>query len=140
MPSAPSQAMVRVTAKVADQDLGSFITHAGGQSSGEPGKIRPGANETEVIFANPKTYDNVTLTKLYDDYLRSKRTWLDSQVNKGRMVVSAQPLDADGNPFGSPDVFRGQLIRFTTPDSDANATGDGSASIATFEMSVESWA
>lgn len=140
MPSVPAQSMVKVTASVAGIDLGSFITHSGGQVSGESLKIRPGAGEREVVYGGTKTYDPITLSKLYDDALRSKRLWLAKQVNRAPMIVSMQPLDADENPFGKADSAVGILIRFTPPDSDANATGDGSASTAELEMSVEDWA
>lgn len=139
MPSVPAQNKVRVTVSVAGVDLGSFITHEGGGVAGESVKIRPGGGEKELILTSVKTYDPITVAKLYTDDIRSRRLWLDSQVNKGEMFVSMQPLDGDDNPFGAPDGARGQLIRFTPPNSDANATGDGSASIAELEMSVEAW-
>lgn len=140
MPSVATQNKVRVTVAVDDIDLGSFLTHEGGGVSGETTKIRPGGGEQQIVLTSTKEYGNLTLTALYTDGLRARRLWLDKRVNKGAMVVAAQPLDADDNPFGTPDVWRGTLIRFDTPGSDANASGDGAASICEFEMAVEKWA
>lgn len=140
MPSVPATNKIRVTLAVGGVDLGVCMTHEGGGVSGESTKIRPGADEAEVILANVKTFENVTLTQLYTDAARVRRSWLNSVCNKAEAVASFQPLDGDGNAFGSPEAVRGQLIRFTPPGSDANATGDGSAATCEYEIAVESWA
>lgn len=134
----PTQNKARVTVSVAGQDLGSFRTQEGGQSAGEALKTRPGGGDQEIVLASTKSYDNVTVAKLYDGLMKAKRLWLDSQVNKGEMVVAVQPLDADDNPSGdSPDVYRGLLIRFTPPGRDSNANEEA---LCELEMSVEAWA
>lgn len=134
----PTQNKARVSVSVAGVDLGSFRTQAGGQSAGEALKTRPGGGEEEIVLASTKSYDNVTVSKLYDGLIKSKRLWLDSKVNKGQMVVSVQPLDEDNNPSGDPpDVYRGLLIRFTPPGRDSNANDEA---LCELEMSVEAWA
>lgn len=140
MPSVPATNKIRVFLSVAGVDLGVCMTHEGGGVSGESTKIRPGADEAQVILANVKTFENVTLTQLYTDAIRAKRLWISDKVNKADAVASFQPLDADGNPFGSAEVCRGVLTRFTPPGSDANATGEGSAASCEYELAVESWA
>lgn len=136
MPAVATQNKAKVTVAVDGVDLGSFMTKSGGQSSGESLKIRPAGGEQEIALSSTKSYDNVTVAKLYTDDIRSKRLWLDSKVNKAVMVVSEQPLDADDNPFGTPDVYRGLLIRFTPPDRDANANSEATCEL---EMSTEAW-
>lgn len=140
MPSVPATNKIRVTVAVEEKDLGVFMSHEGGGVSGETTKIRPGADEAEVILAAVKTFADLTVNGLYTDALRARRLWLAEQINKGEMVVSMQPLDADGNAFGSPEVVRGQLTGFEPPGSDANSTGDGSAAQCSVTMAVESWA
>lgn len=137
MASVATQNKAKVTVAVDGVDLGSFMTKSGGQSSGESLKIRPAGGENEIALASVKSYDPVTVAKLYTDDMRAKRLWLDSKVNKAQMVVSSQRLDADDNPFGTPDVCRGLLIRFTPPDDDANASTEA---LCELEMSTEAWA
>lgn len=137
MASVASQNKARVTVAVDGIDLGAFMTKSGGQVSGESLKIRPAGGDAEQVLSSTKSYDSVVVAKLYSDEIRAKRLWLDSRVNKGKMVVSEQPLDADDNPFGRPDVYRGLLVRFTPPDRDANANTEANCEL---ECNVESWA
>lgn len=137
MASVASQNKARVTVAVDGIDIGVVMTKSGGQVSGETLKIRPGGGEPEVALSSIKSYDNVTVTMLYTDDIRAKRLWLDSRLNKAPMVISEQPLDADDNPFGTPDVYRGLFARFTPPDRDANANTEATCEL---EMNTESWA
>lgn len=134
----PTQNKARVSVAVGNVDLGSFRTQEGGQVAGESLKTRPGGGEEEIVLSSTRSYDNVTVTKLYDGTMKAKRLWLAGKVNKADMVVSVQPLDADDNPSGDPpDVYRGKLIRFTTPQRDSNANEEA---LCELEMAVESWA
>lgn len=135
MPSVPTQNKVKWTAAVDGVDLGSFMTKSGGATAGESLKIRPAGGEQELALSSLKSYEDIDIAKLCDDFMWSKYAWLDSRVNKGAMVVSGQPLDADDNPFGSPHGARGLLIGLTPPDSDANASTEAPI---TLKMSVES--
>lgn len=137
MASVPTQNKARVTFALDGVDIGAAMTKSGGQVSGELLKIRPAGGDAEIPLSSIKSYDDVVVSILYTDEIRAKRLWIDSRVNKAEMVVSEQPLDADDNAYGTPDVYRGLLTRFTPPDRDANANTEAPAE---FAMSVGSWA
>lgn len=110
-----------VTVQVGSLNLGIFAYKSGGQVEAEDTKFRPGAMQPQVSLGGPIGVENVTVRKLYDASARGVVKQLRAMCGKAEMTVTYQPLDADGNPSGAPDVYRGKLMRVTTPDADSNS-------------------
>lgn len=122
----------RVTVTVDSTDLGTFDAMSGGDATSEETKYREGGMAPEVSLGGSQSIDNVTVTRLYKpDRDHALYPWLVSRRGKGAAVVSRQPLDDDGNAFGSPTVYRGKLLRVSSPEHDAN-----SSEAATFELEI----
>jgi hypothetical protein len=112
----------RVTAQVGGINIGVCAFKGGGQTEAEETKYRPGSMEPQQSLGGPIAVENVTVRKLFDPQLRSLFHTLHAMCGKASMTITSQPLDADGNPEGRAQVYRGILTRVTPPDSDANAT------------------
>lgn len=130
----PTQAKSKVTVSVDGVFLGAFITKEGGGKDSEDLRIRPGGGEDEVSLGTSSTFSNITVTKLYDGFMKSKRLWLFDRAGSGRMDVVDQPLDEDDNAFGPPDTYTGGFKRFTPPPRDANGN---EAAMCELEMTTD---
>ena len=103
--------------------LGVWDTFGGGDVEAEETKYRPGGMQPQVSLGGSTSVNNVTLARLLD-----KEDWpfmhklMSSRVGKAPVVVSRQPLDADGNPFGRPLVYRGTLQNVNPGDTDSNSS------------------
>lgn len=116
---------------VDDRPLGVFDAHEGGVVSAEEQKYRPGGMKPQKSLGGYPSTDNVTVRKLYEPNDVDIVRWLRGLVGKATAVITKQPLDVDGNPFGKPDVFTGKLQRVAAPDHDSNDSGP-----ALFEIEV----
>jgi len=112
-----------ITASVAGVPLGIYDKHKGGDTDSPEKKYRGGGMGPQVSLGGQPEVSNVTITRLYDrdrdvDLVR----WLRTQIGQP-MSVSRQPLDANKNPKGRPDVFTGKLKKVspTDVDSEGNA-------------------
>ena len=47
--------------------------------------------------------------------------WLASRAGKGSVVITKQPLDIDGNPWGDPITYKGKLKAVTPPEHDSTS-------------------
>lgn len=112
----------RVTAQVGGINLGVCAFKDGGQIEAEETKYRPGSMEPQQSLGGPVSVENVTVRKLFDPQMRSLFHTLAAMCGKTSMTITSQPLDADGNPEGRSQVYRGILTRVTPPTSDANST------------------
>lgn len=115
---------IRTTAILDGQPLGEFAVRSGGQVTSEETKFRPAAMSAQVSIGGPQTVDNVTISRHFDPLrdgaiLRTAR----ARAGRGRMTISDQPLDTDGNVFGVPvGVWTGTLMRVAGPEPDANSS------------------
>lgn len=104
-----------------------FDTLEGGEFGSDSSTHRPGGLGRQKSYGGPQTVENVTVSRVYElerDYELVKR--LRPLRGKAKAVVSKQPLDIDGNKFGSPDpVYTGTLnaVRYPDFDSDSNDPG-----------------
>lgn len=125
-----------VSVSVDGEPLGVFDKFSGGETSSEETKYKPGGMVPQRSLGGSASTDNVTVSRLYDlergDNDLVKR--LRPRTGRGIVVVSKQPLDVDGNPFGKPDVYTGKLQRIKAPDHDSEST---SAGIWEMEVSTE---
>jgi hypothetical protein len=111
----------RVTAQVGSISLGVCAFKSGGQVEADETKYRPGGMQPQASLGGPVSVENVTIRRLFDPAMRGLFHTLAGLAGKASMTVTSQPLDADGNPQGAPQVYRGILTRVTPPASDANA-------------------
>lgn len=111
---------VRVT--VAGTDLGVYDKMSGGGVDSNETKYRPGGLADEVTLGGSRAVANVTASKLYDENVHGLIHWLYSQAGKADMVVTKQPLDANGAAFGRPIVYRGSLKAVKAPDVDSTSS------------------
>jgi hypothetical protein len=111
----------RVTASVGTINLGLCSFKGGGQTEAEETKYRKGSMQPQESLGGPTSVENVTIRKLFDPEMRGLFHALSAMVGKATMTVTSQPLDADGNPQGRPQVYSGILNRVTPPESNANA-------------------
>lgn len=113
-----------ITVSLDGQPLGIFDKMTGGDIDSEEVKYKPGAMQPQISLGGSVTVNNVTVERLFrqDRDLPLVPT-IKARVGKGRVVVTKQSLDVDGNPFGSPLVYQGILkhLTFPEPDSESNA-------------------
>jgi hypothetical protein len=90
--------------------------------------------ENELSLGGPRKTDPLTLTRLYDITVDSRAHWLLSQAGRAGAVVTKQPLDDNGHPFGSPQILNGKLDEFITPGTDSESD---KAALCTFMVTPE---
>lgn len=121
----------RVTVTVGNRDLGTWDKMSGGEADSEETTYRPGGLAQQITLGGARTLGNVTVTKLYDEPMHQLWHWLSEQVGRADMVVTKQPLDADGNKWDRPIVYSGKLKSATPPDTDSEGSG---AALGALEM------
>jgi hypothetical protein len=109
-----------VSVSVDDVDYGVWDKKSGGNADSEETKYKPGGMAPEITLGGSQSVENVTLSRLYD-LNRDHQIISTLLARRGRApaVVKQQPLDHDGNVFGSPVVFRGVLKAVNVPDVDS---------------------
>jgi hypothetical protein len=117
------QDQYNVTVSVAGSNLGTFDKMTGGDVDSEETKYKPGAMAPQITLGGSKTVSNIVISRLYDlNRDHPIIQWLFSLVGRGAVVVTKQPLDINGAPFGSPIVYQGVLKKSTPPPADSEAT------------------
>jgi hypothetical protein len=100
-----------------------FDTFAGGDTDSDESKYRPGGMAPEVSLGGATSTANVTVSRNYslgrDDVLMPR---LRAAAGRAATSITLQPLDADRNAFGTPEVFRGVLQRVQGPQHDSTST------------------
>lgn len=112
----------RVLVSVDGVDLGTWDKMSGGEVDTEETTYRPGGLADRIALGGTRTIGNVTISKLTDEALSDGPNglhWLNERAGKANIVVTKQPLDADGNAWGRPLVYTGRLKRCTAPDVDS---------------------
>lgn len=102
---------------------GTWDTLTGGDVQASEVKFKPGGMQPEISLGGSPTTNNITMTRL----LVAESHWdlirgLMSRAGKAPCTVARQPLDTDGNPYGKPMVYRGNLLQVMPGDADSNAT------------------
>lgn len=117
-----------VTVVVDGERLGTWDKCTGGKTTAQDTKFRAGAGAQEQGLGGPQSVDNVTVERGYAparDHALIKR--LRTKVGYARAIVTKQPLDRQGVPYGDPDVFTGTLLSATDPDYDSTSAATGMA-------------
>jgi len=121
-----------VTVVVDGRKFWTWDVMTGGETDSDQLTYKPGGMANAVSLGGSVTVGQVVLSKLYDlqrDTAQIK--WLLSRVGKGNVVINKQPLDVDGNAYGSALVYHGILKRVTPPEVDSTSTD-----AATYEIEV----
>ena len=116
----------RITVSVAGINTGIWDKMTGGDVDSEENKYAPGGMAPHVSLGGRRTVENITVSRLYRlerdhvDLMQRMIDWV------GRaQVVAKQPLDIEGNGYGSPLVYQGTLKRVSPPEVDSEASDAG---------------
>lgn len=113
-----------VTVAIDSTKLGTFDKQTGGNIDSSETKYKPGAMAPQVSLGGSVEVSNVTVSRLYvleRDHVLVP--FMKGRVGKGTVVVTKQPLDVDGHPFGNPIVYSGKFKQLSLPEPDSEATG-----------------
>jgi hypothetical protein len=123
------QDTARITVHIEDPDTGNMVNHGvwdkmgGGAIDSDDNKYYPGGMVEPVSLGGRKTVDNVTVSRLYRlarDHDKVHK--LIHSVGKSDGIIVKQPMDIQGNVYGTPLVYRGKLKRVTPPETDSEAS------------------
>src|SRR4029077_11781264 len=94
----------------------------GGGVKAKDTKYRPANGlENQISLGGPRAVDNVTLTRLYDETVDEHVLYLVSQSGRAQVVVTKQPIDENGHPFGNAIIYTGKLLDVTPPPTDSES-------------------
>jgi hypothetical protein len=124
-----------VRASVDGVDLGTFDKMSGGELDSEETTFRPGALQQPITLGGAQTFENVTVSKLYTDVVHNQFHWLASRRGKAEMIITRQPLDAEGNASGRVIVYSGKLKAVNLPEIDSEGND---AALLELEMTCRS--
>lgn len=114
------------------RQLGVFDKRTGGDTAVTAAKHRPGGWTTEKSYATLPTYADVVVSRVYErdrdhELVRS----LINGSGRYMCTVVEQPLDPDGNAWGSPITWRGRLGQVKPGDYDST-----SSAVRMFEVTI----
>jgi hypothetical protein len=99
------------TLNVNGVDYGVFDRFAGGDVSAAVNKHRPGGMGPEITYMSLPVYSDVTLSKVYETQRDHDRVAaLHNLVGRALASVTLQPLDDNGQPWGTPRTYQGRLV------------------------------
>lgn len=113
----------RCTVSLNGENMGVWDKKTGGKVTSNVTQYLPGGMAPQISLGGTKTTENVTMERLYRlhrDHQKMQR-WI-NQAGKGKVVIHQQPLDIDGNSFGTPIVYKGTLMSVTPPEHDSTST------------------
>jgi hypothetical protein len=108
------------TLNVNGTDYGTFDRFSGGDVSAAVNKHRPGGMGPEITYLSLPSYSDVTLDKVYETQRDHDRvSALHNLVGRAIASVTLQPLDDQGNPWGTPRVYQGRLVSVADGGTDS---------------------
>lgn len=124
-----------VTVIIDGRNLGTWDVLTGGELDTNELVYKPGGMAPQISLGGIVTVGQVVCNRIYQ-LNRDHQTihWLLSRVGKGKVVINKQPLDVDGNAYGTRLTYKGILKRVTPPEVDSNSTD---AAIIELEMTPE---
>ena len=122
-------------------DLGVWDKMTGGEVDSAEAKYYPGGLAAAISLGGRKEVGNVTVSRLYR-LVRDHQNLAARFINgagRADVKIKRQPLDIDGNSFGSPIVYYGTLKRVTFPEVDSESSD---AALVELEVTVagQPWA
>lgn len=135
-PRGATKHQFRVTASVEGEgSLGLFDTMTGGETDSTESRHHAGGMGPEEALGGPATVSTIVVSRNYRrDRDRNLRKRLRPKCGIADMTVRKQPLDANGHPFGDPEVFTGVLKRIQSPEPDSDS---GDAAMIEIEMTPD---
>lgn len=115
-----------ITVAINGVRFGTFDKMEGGDVDSDEYTYKPGGMGEPISLGGTRNVENVTVRRLYRlgrDHVQS--AFLIDLVGKAEVVVTKQPLDVDGNRYGTPIVYSGTLKRVGFPDHDSESTDPG---------------
>lgn len=104
-------------------DYGIWAKLSGGEIDSEELKFKPGAMAPAVSLGGSVEVGNITVSRLYQlNRDHDSIHQLIARVGKGNVTVSRQPLDTDGNAYGSPIVYTAKIKTVTLPEIDSESS------------------
>lgn len=110
------------TVTIDGKPMGVWDTLSGGESDSEESKYRPGGMAPPVSLGGTRMIGNITLGRLISREDWSYMHRLMNRTGQARAVVSRQPLDQDGNPWGRPMTYTGKVKTCTPGNTDSNSS------------------
>lgn len=112
--------------KVAGID-GYFATKSGGDVTAATSDVYNGGQKYPTKLAGKPVTANVMCDRPYDPLLHSSLVkQLRPQTGRLRTTISIQPIDADEQPIGDPEVFPDALlVKVSSPPVDAASSKEG---------------
>jgi hypothetical protein len=106
------------------RNMGVWDTLTGGDVEATSTKYRPGGMAREIALGGTSTTNDLNLGRLLskEDWEFMRGLMTRDRVGRAPAHVSRQPMDDDGNPFGSPLVYTGVLQHVTPGDTDSNSS------------------
>ena len=116
-------------------NYGTFDKVDGGEIDSGTKTHNPGGMVIPIALAGPKTVSNLVVTRAYrlardHDVIQQ----LIDSVGRSSTIVTVQPLDADGNAYGTPITYLGILKSVTPPSPDSQSS---TAALLSLEVVVE---
>jgi hypothetical protein len=105
-------------------DLGIFDKRSGGDSTIAVAKHRPGGMGPEKSYTTLPTYSAITISRVYER--------VRDLAGNTLVTISEQPLDGNGNAWGSPTVWRGRLGNVKAGPVDST-----SSAVRMFELDMD---
>jgi hypothetical protein len=115
------QNQARITATLDGTALGVFEAREGGDTDSQETTYRLGGMGVRISLGGNVEVANVTIRRLFDVQAQSQAKFIIGRVGSGVLVVSEQPLNADGEAVGEPYVWTCTLKRCALPERDADA-------------------
>lgn len=118
-------------------NIGTFDQLSGADAQATPTKYRPGGMGPEITYPALASYSDLTVTRVYDEGRDHQLIGvLRELVGASTASVSEQPLDQNGNPYGTPRVFTGRLAQVNDGNVDSTSNSprkwDLMVSVVTF--------
>ncbi len=111
------------------RDLGIWDKLTGGDLDSNETKYKPGAMGDGVSLGGSRMVSDVVVSRLYVlDRDHAQNSTIRARVGRGRVTITKQPLDVDGNAYGRPLVYTGKLKTLNYPDADSE--GNAAALVA----------
>lgn len=116
--------------------LGAYDNYSGGDAKASPPKHRPGGMGPEISYLALPVYSDVSVGRVYDQGRDHALVGaLRGLVGRVYGTVIEQPLDANGNPWGTPRTFRGRLASVNDGKTDSTSNA---VRMYTLDFSIES--
>lgn len=122
-----------ITVSIDGVSTGTWDKLSGGEVDSEETTYRPGNMSPQISLGGSSSTGNVTVSRGYDAVRDDIHGW-SARAGAARVIVMAQMLDSDKNPYGRPRGYQGTLKQVTPPDLDSEGND---AALVELEITVD---